>query len=1028
MPTPRVEFTSAGALAGLGVDDLSLLLYPATELEAGPCQLWLRVRTAGGVRPHPLTGPASGSVAAQGAVTGYFGDLAYAAWFDPVESGYVWQWQVVNHGSRPARVDAVFSQDVALTPLDEVRRNEYYVSQYLDLAPVETAYGTALGVRQNMPGTGNPWLGLASLSGAVGWVTDAQQLLAAGGGLDLSRDLPGRRWQHEHTLAALQAPAVTLAPGESARGGFAGVFVAAHADPTGPADARVIEEFVARAGWRPEPPTVTGDAAAATVFAPPEVFAVREPTGAEAAAVAGGLTLVEYGPDGGFWSAFTPDAHVVALGKERAVLRPHGHVMHLGPSALADADHTASTAWMAGVFCSQLTHGHASDRPAVTLRRSYAGLSQAGGVRIAVRTDGGWRLLGAPSLWVQGRHECTWHYLADELTVRVAARVERGGVRLSVECSPARDLLVAVGLDADRVSLDGGEWLDDAPLFTDGASRGTSWRCLVAEGSDRLEVRVGVAGVEPGPAPVHQWRLPRLVSDAAGVAEVAATLPWFAHDAGVHYQAPRGLEQFTGGAWGTRDVCQGPVGLLLATGEHEALRATLLQVFAGQADDGDWPQWFDYLPDVAAPGHRPSHGDIVYWPLLALGEYLQVTGDVGVLDEPVRFVGREKFSSLEPVREHVRRAVDRLASRRTADRRLPAYGHGDWNDSLQPARPELAERMCSTWTSVLEIEALRTLADGLGETDRELATELLDLAGRTLAALREVLLADGELAGYGVVGADGVDLMVHPRDEVTGLRHGSLQVIHAIAAELLTPQEARDHVALIDAHLAGPHGIYLFDAPVAYSGGRLRVFQRAEAASFWGREIGLMYTHAHLRWIEALTHLGDADRAWAELLKVVPAGVRDRVPGALPRQASCYYSSADALFTDRYVARERARELFDPATPFEGGWRVYSSGPGLVLRLVAERLLGIRFRAAGIEVDPVLPPGLDGLRAVVAVPGAGEAQLRFGIGAAGHGVRRVVVDGVEVAGEALAARYRAGGVRLAPGTIRAGSLVEVELG
>ncbi len=42
--------------------------------------------------------------------------------------------------------------------------------------------------------------------------------------------------------------------------------------------------------------------------------------------------------------------------------------------------------------------------------------------------------------------------------------------------------------------------------------------------------------------------------------------------------------------------------------------------------------------------------------------------------------------------------------------------------------------------------------------------------------------------------------------------------------------------------------------------------------------------------------------------------------------------------------------------PLEGGWRVYSSGPGLVLRLVTEVLLGIRQRGDDVEVDPVLPP------------------------------------------------------------------------
>ena len=58
--------------------------------------------------------------------------------------------------------------------------------------------------------------------------------------------------------------------------------------------------------------------------------------------------------------------------------------------------------------------------------------------------------------------------------------------------------------------------------------------------------------------------------------------------------------------------------------------------------------------------------------------------------------------------------------------------------------------------------------------------------------------------------------------------------------------------------------------------------------------------------------------------------------------------------------------------PLEGGWRVYSSGPGLVLRLVTEVLLGIRQRGDDVEVDPVLPPGDGASELVAQLPLAGR--------------------------------------------------------
>ena len=69
-----------------------------------------------------------------------------------------------------------------------------------------------------------------------------------------------------------------------------------------------------------------------------------------------------------------------------------------------------------------------------------------------------------------------------------------------------------------------------------------------------------------------------------------------------------------------------------------------------------------------------------------------------------------------------------------------------------------------------------------------------------------------------------------------------------------------------------------------------------------------------------------------------------------------YYSSSDGVFADRSDASARYADLMRGEVALEGGWRVYSSGPGLFLRLVTETLLGVRLRADRVEVDPVLDP------------------------------------------------------------------------
>lgn len=996
MTRPRIHptFTPSGSLAGLLADDLSLIQYPASDLEAGPQQVWLRRRGSDGVAARPLTGPASGARIAEvdGGVSlaGSADGLEWRLWWEqPADGVFGWSLEVRNPGTEGAEIDAVYLLDAALTPPADLARNEFYVSQYLDVAPLGSAEDFAVAVRQNMPGSGNPWLAVTCTEPVAGWCTDALQLRAdrPGTGLDLTRDLPSERLQHEHTLVGLQTSPVSLAAGQSWRVSFRVVVEASHPAASTDADLALIAAALGGAGWAGAAPSVEGSRVAESTVFSPVSWAHGEDIGRdEFLSLAGPAEAIEDGPDGDAWAYWSGTRHVVAGAKDRAVLRPHGHVLRAAEGVRPQDVATASTAWMAGTFVSQLTRGHSCAEPLVSVRRSYLGLTVAEGVRVFVRDADAWQLLGLPSAWAVDDHTATWWYRRGSRMIRIGTDLSLASLTLDVEVDgEALDVLLSIRRPDGDLQVHEHHAVDrvthEFPLGDADAS-----------------------AAEP-------LALPSLTTSDASGEVLARMLPSLAGNALIHYQVPRGLEQFTGGAWGTRDVCQGPVGLLAAVDRQDVVREVLLTVFAGQQVDGDWPQWFDYLSTHAAPGYRDSHGDIVYWPLLALGEYLEVTGDVGILDEQVRWVGEAEFAAPSTVLEHVQAAVDHLLAHRSADPRLPAYGHGDWNDALQPARPELAAEMVSTWTAELEIKALTTLACGLRTVNRELAELLNETADRTEAALRDRLLVDGELCGYAIVTDGGVEPLVHPRDGRTNLEHGSLQMIHALADELLTPEEAKAHLAIIDAELDGPTGIYLFDRPVSYHGGETHTFLRAEAASFWGREIGLMYMHAHVRWVEALLRLGLADRAWAAFQRILPEGLRASVTGVVPMQSNCYFSSVDALFADRDEAQREAGRLFDAEAPFAGGWRVYSSGPGLVLRMVVENLLGLRWTHRGLDVDPVLPVSLNGLTAEVSLGGR-RVRATYTVRGEGHGVGGVTVNGQEVDVVALPRRYRRGGVTI----------------
>jgi 1,2-beta-oligoglucan phosphorylase len=347
--------------------------------------------------------------------------------------------------------------------------------------------------------------------------------------------------------------------------------------------------------------------------------------------------------------------------------------------------------------------------------------------------------------------------------------------------------------------------------------------------------------------------LPPASSPLGGdVARLQEILPWLAHNAMIHYLAPRGLEQYSGGGWGTRDVTQGPVEMLLALGRWEPLRDLLRRVYTAQNADGDWPQWFMCFDRERNIRPGDSHGDIVYWPVLTLAEYLLVSEDASLLDAVVPFFHPEGHEHAEQATlwAHVERALTVMAARVISGTHLAAYGHGDWNDSLQPADPARRDRLCSTWTVTLHYQTLTTL----GKAMRRLgfsaqAADFEASAAQVREDFQRLLMVDETLAGFAYVHPDRrIEYLLHPRDGNTGMHYRLLPMIHAIITDLLTPEQAKTHVGYIKQYLLGPDGARLFNRPPPYRGGPQQYFQRAESSAFFGRELGLMYMHAHLRY------------------------------------------------------------------------------------------------------------------------------------------------------------------------------------
>ncbi len=841
------------------------------------------------------------------------------------------------------------------------------------------------------------------------------------------RELPSIRLQHEMACAAIQSTPATLAPGESATRRFFGFYDQDHPKATSAADLAAIDALAWRDSASPDVALAqpVRSILADTPLASAEPLCESEiaklyPERLQEEQV-GGVLLSFFAPDP------PHNRHVVLRDKERIVTRRHGALLRSGAAMLPDDATLCATAWMHGVFGAQLTIGNTSFHKLFSVSRDPYNVTRGSGLRILAEIDGAWRQLAIPSVFEMGLGDCRWIYRVGARTIAISAIAsgEEPAMqwRVTVEGEPCRFLifghLVLGEREYDhesRIEIDNEQkrfvmrpdpnWLwgqrypeavyhltspdrdaieaigGDELLYADGRFRGGAYVALRTAPTRVFSFALSGSMTDARAAGVLADKFARGVTDEAllaparrfwrfvtrglridGDGALDTLFPWLAQNAMIHLTVPHGLEQYTGAAWGTRDVCQGPVEYLLALGHDAPVKQILRLVFEQQYESsGDWPQWF-MLDPYAIIQDRVSHGDVILWPLKALNDYVEATGDLGFLDEQAawrRTDNLERTAHEDTVIAHIGRLIETVRERFIPGTHLIRYGEGDWNDSLQPVDPKMRDLMVSSWTVALLYQQLRRYGEILRQAGRAHEAKPLDeLASAMRSDVNRWLIRDGTIAGYGVFAESGgePELLLHPSDSRTGLSYSLLPMTRGIIGGLFTPDQKRHHLRLIREHLLFADGARLMDRPVVYRGGPQTIFRRAESSSFFGREIGLMYTHAHLRYGEALAVIGDLD-ALGEVLAVVnPVSVGESLAQALPRQRNAFFSSSDAAFSDRYQSSADWSRVQEGSIGVEGGWRVYSSGPGLYTGLLVSQLLGRR-RMWGKRISAPAPARL----------------------------------------------------------------------
>lgn len=935
----------------------------------------------------------------------------------------LWFWNVYLEGEG-AECDLIYVQDTGVGDKGAIANNILYVSQYLDHKIMENAQGYVIGSRQNMSQGGkNPYLQQGCLGkSVVGYATDAMQIYTRKSKLThipeaiYAENLPNEKYQYELACVALQTEKFVLDGSETV--GFYGYFVQDHPEKT-----EIIEEeqMIADA-WAQL--ATEEDASWEAVAEVPykDCFGAAYSSAAftkeEVDALFPNKKLEEY--EGEELLSFFVEGHrhVALQDKEVRMERPHGHIMmSLQPEDRLDKELLTATSYMYGVFCAQVVIGNTDSNPLFTATKGLLNLHHEYGLRIYVKLDGKYCLLTMPAAYEIGLNYTRWYYKIEEdvLTITTFMTAENNALVINTKSAQNKDyeFLVTMSLalgtggtreDAQLQEIENGislkpsvnkpsmglypdleyyitfpgntaELSDDRIFYEDDNTRNallltgrlngdfemviravlekkplsadTGYVCEAEEQKYIDGYKKFLGGMELGSE-----------SCAREVERLNESSYWYLHNAFIHYAVPHGLEQSGGAAWGTRDVCQGPMELFLTTGHFTLAKNTLLEIFAHQnKGDGEWPQWFMFDKYPYAAGD--CHGDVVFWPLKCVGDYIEATQDTDILNEVITYrEGNEKATLLE----HIKVAVSAIRERYLFNTHLISYAGGDWDDTLQPANKQLKERLCSAWTQALAYQALRSLKNCMYAVEQEFYEEISADCEGIKNDFCKYLIKDGVIAGFALMHSENeISYMLHPLDETTGLNYRLLPMTRSIIAEMVTPEQAKANNQLIDDILTFPDGVRLMDKPAAYDGGVSKNFVRAEQASNVGREISLQYTHAHIRYVESMAKLGETDKVFTGLLKINPVAIKDTVKNAALRQANTYFSSSEGDYKDRYDFRDNFEKLRNGEIQAKGGWRIYSSGPGIYLSRVIRDMLGIRVGNDYVTFDPAIAPALDGL-------------------------------------------------------------------